>query len=318
MLVCDKCNASINDGSKFCPQCGDAVTETDKRDVITTEQNIANVEIIFGESSSPNFTKALNICKNIPSYSSSKKDNQMQHKVALPITEIELIVNLYDLVGSWKTSSMFANGQIITKKNLTYYGVGCYRSRQKSYDQKQYCFGENEYQYNIWGCKKLEMPITAWYDSWLGYGNFDGEGVWHFDKDRIKHALEQKIKENDLCPVLNRKRILETLENFPNSVNPEEDKKWEYITETRPNKHGNHEKVAVGVKPIIGDSNVYVFGEYKPEYPEYDSLEAKELIITIDDEEELEEDQHNNQKSWMKTALIVGGIGAFLYWLSSK
>jgi predicted amidophosphoribosyltransferase len=29
MLICDKCNAKINQESKFCPQCGDPVDHKD-------------------------------------------------------------------------------------------------------------------------------------------------------------------------------------------------------------------------------------------------------------------------------------------------
>lgn len=71
MFVCDKCGAGINEGAKFCPQCGDPVTDADRVSVPVTESQVAIVEITFGESSSPNFTKAVEICKNIPSYSAS-------------------------------------------------------------------------------------------------------------------------------------------------------------------------------------------------------------------------------------------------------
>jgi len=227
MLVCDKCNAGINEGAKFCPQCGDPVTEADRVTVPITESGIANVEISFGKSSSPNFTKAIEICKNIPSYSASGEGNQIQHKIVLPITEVDLIINLFELVGSWKSSQMLINGHIATKKDLTYYGVGCYRSRQKAYKPEQFCFGEKEYEANIWSCKRLNMPINEWGGGWLDYGEFDKSGIWHFDKDKIRHELELTLKENELCPVLERKRVLETLEKLPDSINPRKDKAQE-------------------------------------------------------------------------------------------
>lgn len=162
MLVCNKCSAGINERSKFCPQCGDPVTDEDRVTIPITESQIANVKISFGQSSSPSFNKAVEICKNIPSYSVIGEGKQSQHNLTLPITEVDLIVNLYDLVGSWKSSQMLINGHAATKKDLTYYGVGCYRIRQKAYNPKQFCFGEKEYEANIWGCKRLNMPIYEW------------------------------------------------------------------------------------------------------------------------------------------------------------
>lgn len=64
------------------------------------------------------------------------------------------------------------------------------------------CFGEHEHEANIWGCKRLGMPLTRWGGGWLEYGWFDKNGVWHFDKARIRHELEVRIHENRLCPVL--------------------------------------------------------------------------------------------------------------------
>lgn len=162
MFVCDKCSAGINKGSKFCPQCGDPVTEADNMAISIMDGGIANVEISFGHSSSQNLNRAIDICQNIPSFVISGEGKQVQYKVILPITEVELVIKIFDLVGSWKSSQMLINGHSATKKDLTYYGVGCYRNRQKAYKPEQYCFGNREYDANIWGCKKLGLPICEW------------------------------------------------------------------------------------------------------------------------------------------------------------
>ena len=263
MLECDKCGGGINEGSKFCPQCGDPVTEADRVSTPATESKIANVGLSFGYSSSANYGKAVEICKNIPSYSVEGEEKNLKHKVTLPITEVDLIANLFDLVGSWKSSKMLINGHVATKKDLTYYGVGCYRNRQKAYNPKQYCFGEREFEANIWGCKRLNMPVNEWGGGWLDYGKFDDQGVWYFDKDRIKHELEIKLKENDLCPVLDRKKVLETLENLPDSINPKKDKNWKYKTSYE-DVSGDFKEVAVGIRPVLNKVNRYIIGSFKP------------------------------------------------------
>ena len=124
MLVCDKCSAGITEGAKFCPQCGDPVTDADKVVVPVERDQPATVEITFGRSTSAGFSRATEICKNIPSYIVYGEGKEEQHKVTLPITEVELVINLYELVGSWKSSQMLINGHVATKKDLTYYGVG--------------------------------------------------------------------------------------------------------------------------------------------------------------------------------------------------
>jgi hypothetical protein len=282
MLVCDKCGARINQGAKFCPQCGDPVTEADRVSIPVTESHIANTEISFGESLSLNFTKAVTICKNIPSYSVTGEGKQVRHKIYLPITEVDLIINLFELVGSWKSSQMLINGRVATKKDLTYYGVGCYRNRQKAYKPEQFCFGEKEYEGNIWGCKRLGMPINEWGGGWLDYGAFDKSGIWHFDKDRIRHELELTLKENELCPVLDRKRVLETLDRLPCRINPKTDSNWQYRTSYE-EVNGDYKEVAVGVKPIIKKISRYVIGGFKPnwEVAESEQRSSTEHLIKV-------------------------------------
>ena len=265
MLVCDKCSAGINEGAKFCPQCGDPVTEADRVSIPVTEGHVANVEISFGQSSSQNFNKAIEICQNIPTFSTSGEGKEAQYKIDLPITEVELVITIFDLVGSWKSSQMLINGHSATKKDLTYYGVGCYRNRQKAYKPDQYCFGEKEYDANIWGCKRLGMPVYEWGGGWLDYGKFDKSGIWHFDKNRIKHELELALKENELCPALDRKNVLETLENLPETVNPKTDSNWQYRTNYE-EVRGEYKEVAVGVKPVIRKINKYILGDFNPKW----------------------------------------------------
>ncbi|WP_300648007.1 hypothetical protein [Paenalcaligenes sp.] len=281
MLVCDKCSAGINEGSKFCPQCGDPVTEEDRVTIPVTEGQVANVEISFGYSSSPNFNKAIEICQNLPSYTATGEGKHAQYKVSLPITEVELVITVFELVGSWKSSQMLINGHAATKKDLTYYGVGCYRNRQKAYKPDQYCFGEREYDANIWGCKRLGMPINEWGGGWLDYGKFDRSGVWHFDKNRIKHELELSLKENELCPVLDRKRVLETLDNLPDSINPKKDTNWQYRTSYE-EVNGEYKEVAVGVKPVIRKINKYILGGYNPVWESEKKPEVKSQSNVIE------------------------------------
>ena len=90
------------------------------------------------------------------------------------------------------------------------------------------------------------MPINELGGGWLDYGAFDQSGVWHFDKDRVRHELELTLKENELCPVLDRKRVLQTLDKLPNSINPKIDNNWQYRTSYE-EVNGDYKEVAVGV-----------------------------------------------------------------------
>lgn len=264
MLKCDKCGGAVAEGSAFCPHCADPITESDCVCQSIASDGIAQVEISFGQSSSASFEPALEMCRRLPTYAMTGEKSAVRHSIKLPITEIELLINLYELVGSWKSSRMLINGQAATKSALVYHGAGCYRDQLKAFDRRMFCFGEKEYDLNIWGCKRLNMSLL-WGD-WLQHGHMDRQGIWTFDKERIKHDLELAIHVVDLCPVLARQQVLDTLERLPTKVDPKVDKHWQYVTEYQDTTDGGYREVAVGVRPLLKKAAGFIVGEYKPNW----------------------------------------------------
>ena len=243
MVTCDKCGVSNAEDARFCSQCGNSLTE---ESIPEAKPTIAMVEISFGYSSSQYYSSAVSLCETLPSYRKTGEDKEARHTIILPITEIDSLCKLHDFVGKWKSSTLLINGQPATRGALTGGGISCYRIRQEAYDPQQYCNGENR-RYNIWGCQALNMPFIDYAD-WLGYGTMDKQGVWHVDKERIRHELERHIHDWELCPVLDRKHIFAKLDQFPETINPKKDTNWSYITEGEEFK-GSWREVAVGVKP---------------------------------------------------------------------
>ena len=288
MLICDKCNAKINQESKFCPQCGDPV---DHKDIVVNslENNIANVILTFGYSSSANYEKALSIFKNLPTYSFEGENKKIVHKVILPITEVDLIINIYDLIGSWKTSQMLINGKSCTKKDLSFYGIGCFKSRLEAVDKTLYCYGRYDYERNIWGCKKLGMPIYRWGGGWLESGFFDNKGIWHFDKKRIKADLDIAMKPIELCPILNKAKIYKALDLIPNTINPKTDENWEY-DERFIEVNGEYKKAAKGIKPTINEIFYLIPDDEKPKWDfESDNINTfnkTEVKVSLEEKQE--------------------------------
>ena len=160
---------------------------------------------------------------------------------------------------------MLINGKSCTKKDLTYYGIGCFRTRLESVDKATYCYGFHDYERNIWGCKKLEMPMYIWGGGWLDYGAFDKKGVWHFDKNKIKSELDLSISSVELCPMLDKSKIYQTLDLIPDTIDPKNDPNWEYI-ENYIEVNGKYQKVARGIKPTIKEMYYLIPDDKKPDW----------------------------------------------------
>ena len=165
------------------------------------------------------------------------------------------------------------------------------------------------------------MPINEWGGGWLDYGEFDKSGIWHLNKDRIKHELELTLKENELCPVLDRRKVLETLEKLPNTISPKENKNWEYTTSYE-EINGEYKEVAVGIKPVIKKINRYVVGGFKPNWKteELEHNLDNDNVINVDiptDTESLTgiNSSKPEKKSSTFTILLVISIIVILYFM---
>lgn len=252
-LVCDKCATPIRTGSKFCPSCGDPV---DYRDVaaekqIASHSNITEVNISFGYSSSALYEKAVAISQNIPSYSVIGDGNKAIHKLTVELSEIDLLINLYEMIGNWKTSSFYIGHKQITKRDLTMGALGCYRKYCHSYNKDEFCTNNNEYSQHVFGCHRLEMPIQIWGGGWLDYGQFDVFGKWIFDKPRIQKELQDGLLANELCPKLDRQGVMKIFSALPGSISPNIDANWEYRYEYDYNSdtYESNQRI-VGIKPV--------------------------------------------------------------------
>lgn len=264
MILCDKCGAKIPDNAKFCAQCGDVVDEQDKQ-ITSLETGTKEVKVVFGYSSSVNYEKAINIVKNIPSYQEIGDGKEKTHIIKVPTTEVELLLNIYDLVGSWKSSKMTVDGKTITKKNLVYGAMGCYKNWIEVQDKIKYCYGSRDWERNIWGCQKIGLPLYLYGGGWLSYGKFDNKGVWFFDKERIYREIEEKINELSMCPILNKERIYRTIKLIPDSINPKLDANWEYDIK-HIEEDGTYKTVAIGVKPTIEEAYYLIDEKEKPKW----------------------------------------------------
>jgi hypothetical protein len=296
MLKCDKCGGAVPEGSAFCPHCADPITELDSAVHSIATDSIAQVEISFGQSSSASFEPALAMCRRLPTYMTTGEGAAVRHSIKLPITEIELLIKLYELVGSWKSSRMLINGQAATKSALVYHGAGCYREQLKAFDRRMFCYGEKEFDLNIWGCKRLGMSLL--WGEWLKFGRMDRQGVWTFDKNRIKHDLELAIHEVALCPVLNKKQVLDTLERLPDMVDARVDKHWQYWTEYQDTKDGGYREVAVGVRPLLKKATGFIVGEFRPNWS---SVEIAQRDVRSNSERALSK----TSKSQSETITVV-------------
>ncbi|QTL99878.1 zinc-ribbon domain-containing protein [Iocasia frigidifontis] len=255
IIYCPECGNEVNENDKFCSKCGKPIIAKDKLNEKTTNDENKSITIKFRYSSSRNYKRAIDIASNFDSYSTEGKDKDIEHSVTIPLTEINYIFNLMDLISNWKTAEFYLDGKAVSKSDI-YRPLNCYKEKVESYDQQRYCFGEEDYNMNFWGCKKLNMPFNRYsaQSGWLSYGQFNDSNEWVFNKDKIYHELMKNIKEYEICPALNVENVKEKFKKFPQKINPTKNENWGYITNYK-EVNGQFREVATGIYPKLENDN---------------------------------------------------------------
>jgi len=219
-------------------------------------------------------------------HAAPSEENEL-HKVVFGPFGLDRAEELWDLVSGWSSSSMHINGEEGTKKDLKYYGIGCFRKMLSSGDGRQYCFGTDWPRFNIWGCIRLDMPVTPRGGGWLEYGHFDDEGNWHFEKARIWNELEKQIEENAQCPLLDPKKVRATVEGLPDQVDLSESTAWFSNGERPPwldevYEESYKEIEADGVLAEVTEVVRYSAGNYIPTPPKTnEEIEPPGAVISV-------------------------------------
>lgn len=225
-----------------------------------------NAHIEFYFSGSGNYELAIQRATLNPTYKETILEKNICHSVTFLLTDVEAVIDLWDLVKGWSSSRLCINGERATKRDLVYKGLGCYSQQKKSDDPRAYCYGDSEWKYNIWGCWRLGMSLALPH-RWLDHGAFDEYGSWHLDKARVKHELLGAMRNYEVCPAFSKFQVLHTLKVFPDSINPKKDELWEYIISYR-DIDGRYRKVATGIRPILKKSSYYIINKYSPSWQE--------------------------------------------------
>lgn len=184
-----------------------------------------NISISFGKSTSSNYNRAVFLAKQAPLYDETGEGKEIAHQAIYSSSESDFLsfINLYELVGKWKSTFIFINGNLVNKKDVGELKY-CYGDRCRS-GNKDFCFGASEFTINPFGCHRLQVSLGN--HPWWTFGEFDNNDIWHIDKKAILERFESQEKPySDICPVFYKDRILAALEALPETIDIKKDKRF--------------------------------------------------------------------------------------------
>lgn len=196
----------------------------------------------FGKSTSQNYAYAVEFASKFDTYEvNNGEEKNVTHTVVFSPEQINNFFDLYDLVGRWKSCSIYIDGELIPPGKVKF--LWCFREREKSYNKKEYCYGrDNGYSINNFGCRETRVEVYSWHGL-KGYGTMDRQGVFHVNKDKLRHDIYKNIDDFKMCPALNLTTIEKGIDEIPERIDPKQNRDWEYVTD-----YDDGKEIAVAVR----------------------------------------------------------------------
>lgn len=199
------------------------ITSSSRSNSETSIYDRWTISISFGKSTSKNFEKAFYLAKASDRFVEDVDDSGNPLFQAFYFEENYLdFQRLYKIIGSWKSTFVFIDGELIDSKSLGKINI-CYGDKLKFHDPL-FCYGASQWTSNPFGCHRL--MLTPSQTPWWTFGEFNRRGEWIIDKEAIKEKIEYKSILFNKCPAFDKNKALFALELLPNKITRRDSKRW--------------------------------------------------------------------------------------------
>jgi hypothetical protein len=232
-VSCPSCSSTVKGNTKFCPNCGKPITQSEgEQERLTFEIPKTGFAIEFCESTSGGFPAALDCAKNAQTFLTAIRNKKSWYLALWPEQSFAAVSKLAQLLSGIRNRRCYHSGTEIPWDQL--FGFAwCAQRRETAYRPIEFCFGKDDNRINPLGCKQSHMDWTEW-AAWFSYGQFKSAGifkqkyVWVFDKARIGHEVATNLHRYRFCPYLRRSLIDAVLHALPDEVEVTRDSPWKF------------------------------------------------------------------------------------------
>ena len=225
---CSSCAASVATTAKFCPECGASIATTPapQGTKIAFDYPNQGIAIEFCESTAASFDNALRVATESPGLQECERSRKRWFLASWPSSDVAAAMALAEQLKGIRNRKVYVDGTEVAW-NEVFGFLWCLQQRQSAYAPVMYCFGADEKQPNLCGCKQAQMEWTAG-AKWLSYGHFRRNDRFVFDKARIEHELQTNVHEFRFCPHMRRSLMEAIVELLPAEVAVSERHAWRY------------------------------------------------------------------------------------------
>lgn len=258
--TCPSCKALMPPASKFCPSCGASISDKpkDKKVLVEKPEPVPStgitVEFLF--SSSGSFEQAVQEAKKAETFRMFGEGKQAVYRMNYPRKEIERFLPLLEYLKGWRKRKVYVDGEL-QQWDSVFAFTWCFFQREAAYRSHEYCFFGMNNTLNIWGCTQARLDFADYTDLFK-MGSFKDARTFVFNKERIRHDLQNNLFPYRFCPALNFDLVEAVIREFPDVIDPQKDKNWGY----RETYHGSDVGCLRLVRkdPYLGEQEVLVDG----------------------------------------------------------
>lgn len=181
--------------------------------IATSEWHII---LSFGHSRSSNLDRALALAHTADTFSESEYNSKAIYQATFTAKRKSFLkyLKLYDIVGNWKSSTVFVNDKAVDRKiigRVNYCYGDCCRSGNKSF-----CYGASFMTKNPFGCHRLQ--ISAHNNPWHSFYKRAENGTFRLDRKSMKNQIDNYALIYSICPVFSYEQIMSVFHSFPDII----------------------------------------------------------------------------------------------------
>lgn len=170
--------------------------------------------ITFSKSTSSNFDRALFLAKQADNFIITTHNNQEIYQAEYYSENYLNFITLYELIGNWKSTFVFKDGEMIDRKVLGQINY-CYGDKLRSHSDA-FCFGASMFTENPFGCHRL--MIHSGQRPWYEWRKGEDNRYIYIDKEAMRRQIDEKTVTYRTCPAFNYNSIINVLNELPNRI----------------------------------------------------------------------------------------------------
>lgn len=186
---------------------------------IETNNTTWEISVSFSGSTSSNFERALYLAKNANRYEETEYNDKKIYQAFFSSEPKSYLafIKLYELIAGWKSTTVMINGEMIDRKIVA--GINrCYGDKCRT-GKNDFCYGASYMTENPFGCHRLQ--ISCCNHPWWSFSHYNGKN-YTVDKRAILERAISYSTAYRMCPSFNWERILNAVENLPNTIEAED------------------------------------------------------------------------------------------------